>query len=179
MTVYIALLRGINVGGVRLSMADLRRIANGCGFTEPKTYIQSGNLVFTSSRRNTDALADDLRTAIRADVSLDVPIMIRTAAELRAVVEHNPFLAEGQNEAMQSVSFFAERVDPALFADVDLDRFAPEALRIVGREVYLHLPVGTGHSPMLKEIGRRKGLAIGTARNWRTVTTLLAMARDS
>ena len=178
MTEYVVLLRGVNVGGVKLPMADLRAVAEGCGFDQPRTYIQSGNLVFASKRRAIDKIASDLRAGLKAQLSLDIPMIIRTHTELKSLIEANPFIRDGQDPGQQSVSFFADRVDAKLFDDVDLAQYSPEAIRIHAREVYFNLPLGTGHSPMLKSIGRRKGLSIGTMRNWRTVSTLLELADE-
>jgi uncharacterized protein (DUF1697 family) len=177
-SVYVVLLRGVNVGGVKLPMAELRRVVVACGFADPRTYIQSGNLVFASKRRAIDKIAADLRSGLKAELSLDIPMIIRTRAELKSVIDANPFIRDGHDADQQSVSFFADAVDADLFGDVDLERYSPEALRIHAREVYFNLPLGTGHSPMLKDIGRRKGLAIGTMRNWRTVSSLLDLADE-
>jgi uncharacterized protein (DUF1697 family) len=177
-TVYVALLRGINVGGVKLPMADLRHLAESAGLTDPRTYIQSGNLVFSSRRRGIDKIAAELRAAIKDELSLDIPVIVRTATELAAVIDNNPFIAAGLDGQQQSVAFFAARVAANVFRDVDLAKYAPEAAAVHGREIYFNLPVGTGHSPMLKDIGRRPAIKIGTVRNWRTVTTLLGLATE-
>jgi uncharacterized protein (DUF1697 family) len=178
MTVYVVLLRGVNVGGVKLPMADLRRITEGCGFSDPRTYIQSGNLLFAVAGQQVDTIAVALRAALKADLGLDIPMIIRTRAQLAAVVASNPFIKDGQDPSQQSVSFFAEAVPKDLFSDVDLEQFSPEAIRVHEHEIYFNLPLGTGHSPMLKKIGRRQGVATGTMRNWRTVTTLLEIAAE-
>jgi uncharacterized protein (DUF1697 family) len=177
-TVYVVLLRGVNVGGVKLPMADLRRIAESCGFIDPRTYIQSGNLIFAAARTSQEKIAAELRTALAEDLGLDIPMMVRSHAQLRAAVEANPFVKDGLDPNQQSVSFFAEDVPADILADVDLEQYSPEALRVHQREIYFNLPLGTGRSPMLKDLGRRKALTIGTMRNWRTTTTLLSMADE-
>jgi uncharacterized protein (DUF1697 family) len=160
-------------------MADLRRVTEACGFPEPRTYIQSGNLIFNSPRKNVAKVAAELRAALKQDLGLDIAMIIRTRAQLEAVVDANPFIAEGLDPNQQSVSFFAEDIPADLFAGVALEQYAPEAVRLSKREVYFNLPLGTGHSPMLKDIGRRKGLNVATMRNWRTVTTLLSIAAET
>ncbi len=178
MTVYVVLLRGVNVGGVRLPMADLRRVTESRGFTEPRTYIQSGNLVFASPQRSIDTIAAELNAGLKADLGLDIAMIIRTRAQLTKVIDANPFLKAGHDADEQHVVFFSGNVAADLFADVDLARYEPEEVRVHRREVYFNLPSGVGHSPLLKDIGRRKGLKIGTMRNWRTVTTLMSMADE-
>jgi uncharacterized protein (DUF1697 family) len=178
-TTYIALLRGVNVGGHgKLAMATLRRIAEDCGYTDVRTYIQSGNLVFRSTARGSVKVAATLRAAIVADTGFEPPVVVRTAAELRQVVDGNPF-ADRSPEAMQlHVQFFGP-VDrlPDLGA-LELGAYAPEEVVIRGRDLFMYLPDGIGKSKLAVDLNRRaKGM--GTARNWRTVTTLLDMATPS
>ncbi len=171
MTTYVALLRGINVGGNRkLPMADLRECATGCGFDDVATYIQSGNLLFTTARTDLDGIAADLEAAIEAKVGFRPPVILRTAAELAAIVASPPFPAEHLH-----VVFLA---DPPTAPLPDTSAYAPEAAMAIGREVYLYLPGGMGRSKLAADSARWKPTVVGTARNWRTVTTLASMAAE-
>jgi uncharacterized protein (DUF1697 family) len=172
----VALLRGVNVGGkAKLAMADLREIVAGCGFEDVRTYIQSGNVVFTTpGKADPDAVAATLATAIAAGSSVAPDVVVRTAAELAAVVDANPFLRRGEDTAHLHVSFTGTK--PDLGID-DLARYAPEEAATAGREVYLFLPNGMGRSKLAADLARRSRPP-GTARNWRTVTKLLEMAGD-
>jgi uncharacterized protein (DUF1697 family) len=174
MTVYVALLRGVNVGtGRKLPMADLRAAAEGCGFTDVRTYVQSGNLVFRTSASAATA-ARDLRAAVAGALPhLDPAVAIRTPKQLQAVVDRCPF----DDTAKVHVTFLVEGAKARPLAN-DLDRFAPEAAATVGREVYLFLPDGMGRSKLAAVLARGKAGQDGTTRNWRTVTTLLEMARE-
>lgn len=168
---YVALLRGVNVGGNRkLPMATLRAAAEACGFRSPATYIQSGNLVFTSPRTDRDAVASELGDAIREAVGFAPAIVLSTAAELAAVVTDTPFPADG--------NLYVVFLDAPPPPPPDIAPYAPEQLAVVGREVYLHLPNGVGRSKLAADVGRWKGY-VGTARNWRTVTTLAQLAADA
>jgi uncharacterized protein (DUF1697 family) len=172
MTVMVALLRGINVGGKgKLPMADLRAIVAGLGHEDVRTYIQSGNVVFDARSTSTDEVAAELAEAIARESEVAPAVVVRTAAELQAVVDDDPFVSRGEDTASVHVAFFAEDAeDPG-----DLSRFAPEEAVAIGREVHLFLPGGMGRSKLAASFGR-SGAAVGTARNWRTVTTLLEMA---
>jgi uncharacterized protein (DUF1697 family) len=176
MPVMVALLRGVNVGGAnKLPMADLREIAEGCGYQQVTTYIQSGNVVFTADVADTAKVALKLRRAIATQTSLDPAVIVRSRDELAAVVEANPFLRRGDDPAHLHVVFM-ERATPLRLKD--LDAYAPEELEVVGRERYLFLPNGLGRSRLAADVTKQKS-APGTARNWRTVTKLLEMADEA
>lgn len=171
MTVYVGLLRGVNVGGrSQLAMADLRRIAEGCGFEDAKTYVQSGNIVFRASG-SAAAVAKRLRTAIAAETPLDPGVAIRTAAQLAKVVDKCPF----DDTDHVHVTFLVEGAS-ASRPSVDPDRFDPERYAVKGREVYLYLPNGIGRSKLAAALSKGKSATAGTSRNWRTVTKLFDLA---
>ena len=177
MSVMVALLRGINVGGSGiLPMARLREIATSVGFTEVRTYIQSGNVVFAGRQRSTDAAAVALRSAIVSSTGLDPQVIVRTRDELAAVVDANPFLQRGDDPDHLHVMFLDEDAE-ALIEGLDLRSRLPEEAIAIGRELYLQLPAGMGRSKLATDLARRLG-STGTVRNWRTVTTLLGMARE-
>ena len=176
-TVMVALLRGINVGGRgKLPMADLRAIATDLGYDDVATYIQSGNLVLTS-RESAASVARDLAAAIAAAGDVSPAVMVRTRSQLAKIVRDNPFLARGEDAGHQHV-LFTEGPAQAAVAGLDLPSYAPEEAIAVGHELYLFLPNGVGRSKLAVDVGRQKGV-VGTMRNWRTVTTVLAMADDA
>jgi uncharacterized protein (DUF1697 family) len=171
MTAMVALLRGVNVGGrSSLPMADLRAAAEACGFEHPRTYIQSGNLVFESSLKPGPA-AKKLAGELASTTAVQPEVVVRTRTEMRAVVEKSPYLARGEAEAHLHVVFLADGAKPAL---PDLTKYAPEEATVVGREVHFFLPNGVGRSKLAADLGRRKD-AVGTMRNWRTVLKLIDM----
>ncbi len=173
----VALLRGVNVGGRgRLPMADLRAIATGLGHGDVATYIQSGNLVLSTSDRPA-RVAVDLAAAIASSSSVQPAVMVRTRRQLAKVVRDNPFLARGEDEAHLHI-LFTDGPAAAAIAGLDLAAYAPEEAIAAGQDLYLLLPNGVGRSPLATDLARRKG-AVGTMRNWRTVTTLLAMADEA
>ena len=175
MTVYVALLRGINVGGHnKLPMATLRALATGCGFTDVQTYIQSGNVVF-GSRLGATKVATALHHAILAECAIDSRVVIRTGPDLVTVVAQNPFLERGADEKLQHVVFMYPESAPTL-SGVDPQFYAPEEVEVIGPNAYLHTPNGVGQSKLATETTMRKLGIVGTVRNWRTVSTLAEMA---
>ncbi|MFC7326867.1 DUF1697 domain-containing protein [Marinactinospora rubrisoli] len=177
MTRYVALLRGINVGGNRkVRMADLRALLSGLGHTEVATLLQSGNAVFTAPERPAAAIGADIEARIAAELGLTVTVMVRTAADLRRVVEGLPF--EVRDPAKCAVSFLNMPVDRDRLAAVDHAAFAPEELVPGERELYMYFPDGLGRAKMPAVLGRHLA-APGTVRNWNTVTRLLALAEGA
>jgi uncharacterized protein (DUF1697 family) len=177
MAVMVALLRGINVGGRgTLPMRELRDIVVGCGYEDVSTYIQSGNVVLTSSERDPDRVARKIRAAIAGATDVDPQVVVVTRTELAGVVAKSPLLARGLDAAHLHVVFLETPAKAALRL-VDLERYAPETAAATGRQLHLFLPGGLGRSKLAADLARRMG-ANGTTRNWRTVTKLLAMADE-
>jgi uncharacterized protein (DUF1697 family) len=175
-TVIVALLRGVNVGGrAKLAMADLRDVAAGCGIEDARTYIQSGNLVGTTSSRSTEKVARSLEEAIAGLGGVAPDVAVRTRAELAAVVRSSPFLRRGEDPGHLHVVFVMGK-DKATIGLADPDRYRPAEIIAVGRELHLLLPDGVGRSQLAADLLRSKQR--GTMRNWRTVTKLLEMAQE-
>lgn len=178
-TTYIALLRGINVGGRnRLPMADLRDVLTELGHADVRTYVQSGNAVFTSTRTDPAAIGSELTQRLSADLDISPSVMVRSAEDLAAVVGANPYVEHAEADpATVHVAFLSGPPDPDLL-DID-DQYAPEQLAVGDGVVYLHLPDGMGRSRLATTLSRRRSGAEMTVRNWRTVTKLHEMARGS
>jgi uncharacterized protein (DUF1697 family) len=172
MTAFIALLRGINVGGNRkIPMADLTDVFAAAGCGDVRTYIQSGNVVFTDDSRPEETLGDDLQRGIQAAMGFDVPVVLRRAEEWVSVIEQNPF--PGIEPTKLHVSFLVAPPSAGEVEAVDGAAFAPEEFVVNGREVYLHLPDGMGRARLPPALGRTLLRSPATTRNWRTVEKLL------
>ena len=175
--VHVALLRGLNVGGKnRLPMGKLAAVFEAEGCTGVTTYIQSGNVVFSTERAAADlsrALSDRLLTAH----SMDVPVVLRSGEELVAVARANPFLRRGADPGALHVAFLSTEPDPVGVARLDPDRAPPDELIVTGSEVYLHLPNGVGRTKLTNAYLDRCLGVVSTARNWRTVLALAEMVR--
>ena len=172
---FAALLRGINIGpNKRIAMADLRSIVESLGHADVETYLQSGNVVFTPKRRTRD-IALSLSTAIRDATGLDVPVVIRTGAELARVVESNPYPVDDPTRVV--VAFLGDAVDLGGLALGDLSSYLPDELTISGRELYVSVPNGQARSKLMEALTKRSLPTTLTVRNWRTVEALADLTR--
>ena len=178
MTVHIALLRGVNVGGRKaVSMADLRSLAAGLGLTEPRTLLQSGNLVFGADGQAGEALERLLETELHARLGLESSVMVRTAAEWSAAIAANPFAAEAAADPGHLL-LMALKTPPAPGALSALRAAikGPERSELDGRHAWLVYPDGIGDSRLTNVVIERCLGVRGTARNWNTVLKLQASA---
>jgi uncharacterized protein (DUF1697 family) len=173
MILQLALLRGINVGGKnKLPMRDLSALFVEAGCENVRTFIQSGNVVFSANARVSKNLGSVISSGIEERFGLRVPVILRTAEQLRDVISHNPF---PHVEDMLHVVFLADLPSVAAAAALDPNRSPPDAFIVRGREIYLHLPNGAGNSKLTNAWFDSKLSTVSTARNWRTVNSLLAM----
>ena len=167
MTGYVALLRAVNVGGRGLlAMKDLQALCSELGLGTVRTYIQSGNVVFESDRVEA-ALKRMLEAAITKRLGRAVQVLIRTAAELKAIIEANPF-PDAQPDQV-GVVFLPKPVRSTVLAEIVIQ--GREEIQAVGREVFVHYPDGMGRSKLKLPFATD-----GTTRNLNTVGKLLAMA---
>ena len=174
---YVALLRGVNVGGRnKLPMRELAAMFVEAGCEDVRTYIQSGNVVFRADPSVADGLTARITAAVAAGRGYQIPVAIRTAADLAGVVHGNPFLAAGADPSKLHVGFLAETPDPARVATLDPDRSPPDAFEVRGSEVYLHFPNGVARSKLTNVYFDRTLGTVSTVRNWRTVCKLQEMA---
>ncbi|HUS30124.1 MAG TPA: DUF1697 domain-containing protein [Kofleriaceae bacterium] len=172
--IYVALLRGINVGGSRpVKMQALRATFARVGCTNVATYIQSGNVVFAHAEKSEAKLVALVEAAIAKDAKFDVKVVVRTKAELAKIVAKNPF--KKATDQQLHVFFMAKKPARDALAKVDAKAFEPEKFAIVDRELYVYLPNGLGRSKLAGTLMRKPPIDEATARNWRTVQTLVAM----
>ncbi|MDX3798633.1 DUF1697 domain-containing protein [Streptomyces sp. AK04-3B] len=179
-TTYAALLRGINVGGNRkLPMAELRALLEELGHGDVRTYLQSGQAVFSSTRGDEESLAAGLTAAIEKHFGFAVDVLVRDHAYLRAVADACPFPAADLEAKQLHATYFSGPVDEERFAGIDRAALLPEEFRLGDRALYLYTPVGLGRSRLAEQLARprvNKGL-IATTRNWNTVLKLVEMTR--
>lgn len=170
---YVALLRGINVGGnTMVSMAELKKTVAALGFENVASYINSGNLAFDTRKSSELKLAERIEKAVEELVGKNVQVMVREQADIKRILSANPYEGEFASHKEMHVLFLkvelpAEEKQLLAEAVPSGERFA-----VVGREIYCHLPMGVAES----YLGRgkfEKMLKISvTARNWRTVEKL-------
>jgi uncharacterized protein (DUF1697 family) len=174
-TRYAVLLRAVNVGGRnKVPMARLREIAGDLGYTDAATYVQSGNLVMTTTAKAA-AVETAVAGALRRELDVDVDVMVRSRSEIAAVLAANPFADIADDDKRLLVSFLSGKVTRERAAALDADQFLPERFALGDRCLYQWYPDGVGRSKMAAAPWDKRLGVRGTGRNWRTVTTLLEM----
>lgn len=174
MSVYVGLLRGVNVGGKnKLPNATLAKACEDAGFTSPKPYLQSGNVVFRATGAR---IAERLHDAIRDAAGLDVPVVIRTASEMRAVLDRNPFPDCAPNRLL--VFFLGGTITAAAKTKIESLRTESERIEYAKHEIFVAFPEGVGMSKLAAAMHDRNLGVLCTARNWTTVGKLAEMAAD-
>lgn len=173
MTRHVALLRAVNLGSYgKLSMPALRELLTGLGYADVETYLQSGNAVFTADE-TPDEVGARVEERLAGDLGLATEVIVRTADELRAVIDANPL--EVGDPSRFGVLFLYEHPASGWIDGLDPDAFAPDVMHPADREIYFSLPNGFGRAKLPLTVGRRIKTP-ATMRNWRTVTALAAMA---
>jgi len=175
-TTFVALLRGVNVGGAnRLTMATLQAAFADAGGRQVETLLQSGNVVFDAPASAGEAIAARARATLTRDLRIDAPIVLRDGDDWLRLVAGNPFLAAGADSDMLHAACLSVAPSAERIARLELDRSPPDAFAVVGAEVYLSLPNGVARSKLSNAwLDARLGV-VSTMRNWRTVTKLATM----
>ena len=182
MPTHVALLRGVNVGGHnKVPMASLREVLTSLGYTDVATYVQSGNAVFTTEQTDTGALAAAIERAIAKNLDVRPRVVVLSRDELARVVDDNPYQDE-PNPKFVHAMFLGEDPRPEVMERVaTAQREAEEkgrrdTVQVVDRTLFLHTPDGFGRSELAARLTGGKAVTpAATARNWSTVTKLLAM----
>jgi uncharacterized protein (DUF1697 family) len=173
MPTFAALLRAINLGERnKIPMAGLRSLFSALGYEDVETYVQSGNVVFRTRTRKADEISTDIERGIAEEFGLDVAVLVRTPAELRKIVDGNPYLKDEPDPKKLQVLFLDRRPAAKAKSRLDPDRSPPDRYVLRGRELYLHRPEGSARSKLTIDYFERCLEARGTVRNWRTVKKL-------
>jgi uncharacterized protein (DUF1697 family) len=173
---YVALFRGINVGrNKRIAMADLRELLTSLGYADVVTLLQSGNAVFTASGRTTGPIEKAIERAIVDRYGFDVRVLVRTEEQLANAVQANPLPVPDGSRFL--VSFLDRDPAPARVRDLDPAGFEPERFAFGSKVLYIWCANGITDSRLLPELSDQNLGVAATARNWNTVTKLLALAQ--
>jgi len=171
------MLRGINVSGhKKIKMADLRDYLSEIGFGDVKTYIQSGNIIFSYKESDPNTIAEMIASQIKSKYDFDVPTLVKTTEDFEYVVTHNPF-TDKKDMAIEKiyVTFLADTPDSENISKLnDLD-FNNEEFVLDGRYVYLYFDNGFGKAKLNNNFLENKLKVRATTRNWKTVSKLLEM----
>jgi uncharacterized protein (DUF1697 family) len=171
MTVYVALLRGVNVGGKTLEMGELVKLFESGGLKEVRTYIQSGNVIFATREKDVRNLKARLQERIAERFGLDVSVILRTCEELRQIIENNPLLSSGSRELERLHVTFLED-EPKNGQPPTSSKKTNDEFRLAGKEVYLYCPDGYGKTVYSNSFFEKHLGVRATTRNWRTVEKL-------
>ncbi|MCW3815544.1 DUF1697 domain-containing protein [Micromonospora sp. DR5-3] len=172
-TRYAALLRGVNVGTTRIAMADLRRLVADLGHEDVKTYLQSGNAVFTSRETDTGKLAQGIERAIADELGLTVPVLVRSGADLAAVAAASPYAGRQDDPTRVLVAFLSAKPTAAKVKDLTAPAGENLEYEVIGRELHLHFPDGGyGRTKFTNAYLEKKLGLVATTRNWKSVLAL-------
>jgi uncharacterized protein (DUF1697 family) len=178
MTVYVSMLRAVNVGGTsRIKMDALRAVYESIGLKDVRTLLQSGNVVFRSSIAAREQLVKRIRQEIERQLELEVEVILRTLAEIASIVERGPVLSPHADKAKLLVMFLSAVPDAAAQAALVKWHKGPEMLELRGPEIYLYYPNGVGRSKLSNAVIENKLDVSGTSRNWNTLEKLLDTGR--
>lgn len=176
---HVVLLRGINVGrNKRVAMADLRALLSSLGYADVRTHLQSGNAVFTSSSTDQAELVARIEGAIAEQLGMTVRCVVRSAAEVRAVVDGNPLTAIATDGAKLLALFLSQQPDPALLAEHDPTELSADQIRLGDRVVYQWCPDGVLAAPPVSAFVEKHLGVVVTGRNWNTVTKLATLLEN-
>ena len=175
----VALLRGINVGGVRVPMVDLRSLLAREDLGDIRTHLQSGNVIVTPPTDDSSAIAGVIEKAIQEGLGLSIRVIVRDRDQMARTVASNPFLGPDANPTLLHAVFLESEPAPDRVAALDPERSPQDRFSVLGNEILVQYgPAGSGRSSLgLSYFEKILGVA-GTARNWNTVTRLHEMLEE-
>jgi uncharacterized protein (DUF1697 family) len=180
MPVWISMLRGVNVGAHnRVKMEPLRALYKSLKLEDPRTYVQSGNVIFRSREKNPTLLAKKIQDAIERTFKMRPDVILRSTVELKKAIVANPFAGRREIEPGKLlVTFLADEPGSEAHAALAGLKEHPEELHLKGRELYIYFPDGAGKSKLPWSKLDKLLKTQGTARNWNSVTKMLEMAEE-
>jgi len=180
MRMFVALLRGINLGRKnKIPMGELKSSLASLGYEDVVTYIQSGNVVFRSPTDDVGDIAGAIEREIAEAFGVSAAVLLRTPAELKAIARRNPFVGGEADLSKLHVVFLNDAPTADAVAQLDPERSPPDEFSLRGREIYLHLPKGSARSKLTVDYFERRLAVVATARNWKTLTKLLALTQSA
>jgi uncharacterized protein (DUF1697 family) len=175
---FIALLRGINVSGQKkIKMSDLKLLFEEMGFKDVQTYIQSGNVIFSSKEISVDKLELKISSAIKRKFGFDVQVIILSQEEIEYTLKNNPFIKRKKEDDRLYVTFLSNAPSKENIQRLNSTDYSPEEYIIDGKLVYLYLPNGAGKAKINNNLFENKLKVDGTTRNWKTVNALSELAK--
>lgn len=170
---FIALLRGINVSGQKkIKMSDLKSLFEEVGFQNVETYIQSGNVIFSSKELSVKILESKISSGIKNKFGFDVQVIVLNPEEIEYVIRANPFIKKKKDTERLYVTFLGKNPSNENFDKINSADYLPEEYAIDGRHIYLFVPNGYGKAKLNNNFFENKLKVLGTTRNWKTTITL-------
>ena len=176
MAIYIALLRGVNVGQNTIKMDRLRELWSEFGFKNATTYVQSGNVVFEAEGSPSN-WSQAIEQKLAGETRLPVSVFLRTPSELRGIIARNPFLKEkGVDGSKLHLTFLSRATGENALKKLSAVNAGTDQFRLSGKEVYLYCPQGYGRTKLSNNALERVLSVKATTRNWNTVHKLYEIA---
>ena len=176
MAMFVALLRGINLGPRnRVPMAELRAALEEAGYEGPRTHLQTGNVILRTSG-SAKKVGESVGEVVQKEFGLDIPVIVRTAAQIEKVASENPF--SKADAATLHVAFLESKPTAAAARKLSDLTFDPEEFELRGSELYLRYPAGLGRSKMSPSLFEKGLETSATVRTWKVVTKLAELARS-
>ncbi|MFD2726981.1 DUF1697 domain-containing protein [Hyunsoonleella rubra] len=177
MQTYIALLRGINVSGQKkIPMAELRELLSKSGLEHVQTYIQSGNVIFQSEKKNKTKIEDKIHVAIQSHFGFEVPVLVMKPKELQQIFDNSPFPLD-KKENSYFMMLYA-KADETVVEEVSKLSYPNEEFLITDKAVYFYCSAGYGKAKMSNNFFERKLKVTATARNYKTMVKLLSLSTE-
>jgi uncharacterized protein (DUF1697 family) len=174
---FVALLRSVNVAGHgRLAMNELRASYESLGFTDVTTYIQTGNVLFTTSSKSERGIAATIEQRLAEDFGDSPAVLLRSVADFRRIASSSPYAKAGADPSRHHVTFLATVPTRAALTALTLPSSGRDELVVDGKEVYVHTPDGYANTKYTGTFLERRLGVVSTTRNWNTVTKLSELA---
>lgn len=176
---FIALLRGINVSGQKIiKMSELKLLFEEIGFQDVQTYIQSGNVIFSSKEKSGGKLEAKISSGIKNKFGFDVRVIILSPEEIEYTLNNNPFIKKKKEFERLYVTFLSYAPSKENSQKLNSIDYSPEEYKIDEKLVYLFLPNGAGNAKLNNNLFEHKLKVSGTTRNWKTITILSELAKS-
>jgi uncharacterized protein (DUF1697 family) len=177
MPAFVALLRAVNLGPHnKIGMSDLKATAEGCGLTNARTLLQSGNLLFEAKSKGSAALERLLEGALSKELELTTPVVVRSASEWLVALEENPFPKEAKDDPGHLLLMpLKSKPEKSALAALRAAIVGRERVELVGQQLYLVYPDGIGRSKLTSALIEKKLGVVGTGRNWNTAQKIAAI----
>ncbi len=179
MTIFISILRGINVGGHNtVKMDALRKLLTDLGFINVQTYIQSGNIIYQSKRLTTGKINEIIENSIKQKFGFDVPVITLTLEELIKISESNPFTKDKTKDAsFFHVTFLSDKSKSEDVNKIKENDFKPDEFKEMDKAIYLYCPNGYGKTKLSNSFFEKKLNVSATTRNWKITNELISIAK--